>query len=92
MIEWIKPKDKVWTCHFIFFSLWTESYDYQSKDSNDNFKIDFTCFSLVWSVSETSEISYVTDSFTTTYWYIMTENSNYNNRSFDNKRYERNTL
>ena len=36
----------------IFFSPWTESYDYQSKDSNDDFKIDFTCFSLVWSVFE----------------------------------------
>ena len=36
----------------IFCSPWTESYDYQPKDSSDDFKMDFTCFSLVWSVFE----------------------------------------
>ena len=57
-------------CFSVFWSLfsriWTECgyrdiYDYQSKDSNDDFKIDFTCFSLVWSVSYTLDILYVTD-------------------------------
>ena len=32
-----------------------------NDDLSDDFKIDFTCFSLVWSVSETLEKLYVTD-------------------------------
>ena len=71
------------TCHFII-SRWMESYDYQSNDSNDDFKIDFTCFSLVWSISETLDILtsqilhiyYYLRSFTTIYWHIMKQNSN----------------